>query len=61
MVFAYDESGAPVAIHYRLNGSAENVFYTYYLEKNLQGDIIAVYNASDTKIVGCNNICTPSD
>ena len=52
MIFSYDESGAPIAIHYRLNGSAENVFYTYYLEKNLQGDIIAVYNASGTKLVG---------
>ena len=52
MAFVYDESGAPIAIHYRLNGSAENVFYTYYLEKNLQGDIIALYNSSGTKLVG---------
>ena len=52
MIFSYDESGAPIAIHYRLNGSAEDVFYTYYLEKNLQGDIIALYNSSGTKLVG---------
>ena len=52
MLFSYDESGAPIAIHYRLNGSAEDVFYTYYLEKNLQGDIIALYNSSGTKLVG---------
>ena len=31
---------------------AEDVFETYYFEKNLQGDIIAVYNASGTIFVG---------
>ena len=41
-----------MAIHYRVKGSAEDVFYTYYLEKNLQGDIIALYNSSGTQLVG---------
>lgn len=50
--YSYDESGAPMAIHYRVSGSAEDVFYTYYLEKNLQGDVIALYNASGIKLVG---------
>ncbi|MBO4308637.1 MAG: hypothetical protein J5885_02285 [Clostridia bacterium] len=34
-----------------LSGGAEGVFYTYWFEKNLQGDIIAVYNEGGTKII----------
>ena len=30
---------------------AEGTFYTYLFEKNLQGDIIAVYNTSGTKLI----------
>ena len=30
---------------------AEGAFYTFWFEKNLQGDIIAVYNESGTKII----------
>ena len=39
-------------MQYRTSSMAEDVFETYYFEKNLQGDIIAVYNASGTKLVG---------
>ena len=38
-------------MHYRTSSMAENVFETYYFEKNLQGDVIAIYNASGTKLV----------
>ena len=38
-------------MQYRTSSMAEDVFETYYFEKNLQGDIIAVYNASGTKLV----------
>ena len=48
LVYVYDDSGAPMAIHYRRTGSAEDVFYTYYLEKNLQGDVVALYNSGGT-------------
>ena len=30
---------------------AEDVFYTFWFEKNLQGDIVAVYNESGTKLI----------
>ena len=30
---------------------AEDVFYTFWFEKNLQGDIVAVYNSAGTKLV----------
>ena len=47
----YDETGSPIGMHYRTSSMAENVFETYYFEKNLQGDVIAIYNASGTKLV----------
>ena len=38
-------------MQYRTSSYAQNVFDTFYFEKNLQGDIIAVYNASGTVMV----------
>ena len=46
-----DEPGSPIGMQYRTSSYAQGVFDTYYFEKNLQGDIIAVYNASGTKLV----------
>ena len=37
-------------MQYRNKSDAKNVFYTYYFEKNLQGDIIAIYTEAGTKI-----------
>lgn len=50
LVYIYDELGAPIGIKYRTPSYAENVYDCYFFEKNLQGDIIAIYNASGTKI-----------
>ncbi len=36
---------------YRTNSYAVDTFDIFYFEKNLQGDIIAIYNASGTKLV----------
>ena len=52
IVYLYDESGSPIGMQYRTLSYAEGAFDTFYFEKNLQGDIIAVYNASGTKLVG---------
>ena len=49
-VFLYDENGSPVGLQYRTADLAENAYHTFFFEKNLQGDIIAVYNSSGTKI-----------
>ena len=38
-------------MQYRTDSMAEGTFYTYLFEKNLQGDIIAVYNTSGTKLI----------
>ena len=38
-------------MQYRTPSMAQGVFYTYWFEKNLQGDIVAVYNEEATKLV----------
>ena len=47
LIYIYDEQGAPIGIKYCADGGT----YSYYFfEKNLQGDIIAIYNASGVQI-----------
>ena len=41
--FAYDASGTPIAVTY---GGA-----TYYYATNIQGDVVAILNASGTAVV----------
>lgn len=50
LIYLYDESGSPIGLQYRSTAYAEGVFDTYYFEKNLFGDIVAVYNTSGAKI-----------
>ena len=50
-VFVYDENGSPIGINYAIaDPGAFDYFSSYYFEKNMQGDIIAVYNSAGTKI-----------
>ena len=37
-------------MQYRTASMAEGVFYTFWFEKDLQGDIVAIYNSSGTKV-----------
>ncbi len=56
LVYLYDESGAPIGLQYRNKSDAKNVFYTYYFEKNLQGDIIAIYTEiCSTRLIDGDN------
>ena len=50
IVYIYDASGAPIGMMYRTTSYAKDVWDTFWYEKNLQGDIIAIYNASGTKV-----------
>ncbi len=50
IVYIYDESGAPIGLRYRTNAYAADTYDSYFFDKNLQGDIVAIYNASGTKI-----------
>ena len=51
LVFFYDVNGSPVGMQYRDLSDDEGSWDTYLYEKNLQGDIVAVYNTSGTKLV----------
>ena len=50
MLYIYDQNGAPLGIKYRTSAYAQNVFDCFFFEKNLQGDIIAIYDSTGTKI-----------
>ena len=54
LIYLYDESGSPIGMQYRETSYAADVYDTFYFEKNLQGDIIAVYNENGLKIVSYN-------
>ena len=49
-VYLYDADGSPIGMQYRTTSMAKGDFYTFWFEKNLQGDIVAVYNESGTKV-----------
>ncbi len=50
LVYLYDESEAPIGIRYRTHSYATGTFNDYLFEKNLQGDVVAVYNQSGSKV-----------
>ena len=49
--YLYDANGSPVGIQYHSSTSSANAWTTYWFEKNLQGDVVGVYNNSGTKLV----------
>ncbi|MBR6782128.1 MAG: RHS repeat-associated core domain-containing protein, partial [Clostridia bacterium] len=51
LIYLYDESGSPIGMQYRKSSYAANVFDTFYFEKNLHGDIVAIYTESGRKIL----------
>ena len=51
IVYLYDSTGAPIGFRYRTPSYAENVWDDYYYEKNMQGDIVRVYNSEGVKLV----------
>ena len=50
IAYIYDASGTPIGMMYRTTSYAEGAFDVFWYEKNLQGDIIAVYNSAGTKV-----------
>ena len=50
IVYLYDESGAPIGMQYRTSNYAYGEFDNYFFEKNLFGDVVAIYNETGTKI-----------
>ena len=49
-LYLYDADCSPIGMQYRTTSMAEGSFYTYWFEKNLQGDIVAVYSDSGVKL-----------
>jgi len=49
-MYIYDESGSPIGYKYRENSYSASTWDTFWYEKNLQGDVIAIYNNSGTKL-----------
>ena len=54
IVYLYDASGAPIGMMYRTTSYAINQWDIFWFEKNLQGDIVAVYNETGNKVVSYN-------
>ena len=50
-VYLYDSNGLPIGMQYRGASYAANVWDIYWFEKNLQGDIIAVYDQAGNKLI----------
>ena len=48
--YLYDSDGSPIGIKHIYSGGQEGWYTTYYFEKNLQGDIIAIYDCWGTKM-----------
>ena len=54
MVFMYDASGSPIGFMYRYSSYAVNEWIIYWYEKNLQGDIVAIYDSEGTLCISYN-------
>ena len=54
LVYLYDAEGTPVGMQYRNQTYAAEVFDVYWYEKNLQGDIVAVYDNDGVKLISYN-------
>ena len=51
IVYLYDSGGSPMGMQYHRNSMDVGEFYTFWFEKNLQGDIVAVYNSAGIKVI----------
>ena len=53
-VYLYDSAGAPLGMQYRIANSAKSVWQTYWYERDLLNNIVAVYDHNGTKLVSYN-------
>ena len=51
VLYLYDADGSPIGMQYRNSLYGKGQFDTYWFEKNLQGDVVAVYNQAGTKLI----------
>ena len=50
-LYLYDSMGAPIGMQYHASSYAAGQCDVFWFEKNLQGDVVAVYDESGTKLV----------
>ena len=50
-LYLYDSEGLPVGMQYHGASYAEDAWDIYWFERNLQGDIVAVYDKFGTKVI----------
>ena len=53
LMYHYSSGGSIIGMSYRNASYAEGVFDTYVFEKNILGDIVAVYDINGVKLVSC--------
>ena len=51
LIYIYDASGAPIGMAYRASTYVSGAFDFYLFAKNVQGDILYIYNTSGTRLV----------
>ena len=51
LIYIYDVSGAPIGMAYRDSTYVSGAFDFYLFAKNVQGDILYIYNTSGTRLV----------
>ena len=51
IVYIYDVAGTPIGMQYLDSSTSSSAWQMFWYEKNLQGDIVAVYNDAGTKLV----------
>ena len=51
LIYIYDASGAPIGMAYRDSTYVSGAFDFYLFAKNVQGDILYIYNTSGTRLV----------
>ena len=54
IIYIYDANGSPIGFEYRNSTYAERTFDTYWYEKDIFGNIVAVYNESGVKLISYN-------
>ena len=53
-VYLYDNSGSPIGMQYHAATSGQYEWEVYWYEKNLRGDIVAIYTDTDVKLASYN-------
>ena len=50
-IYLYDANGSPLGMQYHGASYEEDVWDVYWYEKNIFGDVVAVYNSAGTKLI----------